>query len=338
MAEPGPFPPPSGALPPVPAVPVPPAPVLPAPVLPAPTGLPVGGPTFPAVPPPPPRRPWLIPVILLGSLAAVALIAVVAFIAIQLATSVSRIPSSEPDSAPDSAPVGELDDLLEGDPGSPIAVDPLDCVACFGIHEARTLTLPDEAYAEVGLPKSDGEVYEITAGDDQIDQTKWWKADGGSPDTCYFAYSTSPLFFAPGAPGDPAAEDDPVYYPEWHYDTSDYYYFSEGIRVFDDTDTASAYLAQLESAIAGCPDYSFSESGWSTVLTAAPAIDLPDSVAAYGWAESGGLNRYYGIDLQRGNLVVRLSLLSDPGGPTEAEFRQLAEAYAVLLAELEPSG
>lgn len=328
MAESGPFTPPSGG------PPVPPPPAAPA-VLPPPTGSPIGMPTFPAVLPPPPRsRPWLVPVIIVGALAVVGLIVGVAFVAIQLATSISRSPFV----APDSAPIGELDELLEGDPGSPVAVDPLDCVVCFGIDEARTLALPAEAYAGVGLPNSDEDVYELSAGDDQIESTRWWKSDGGTPDHCYFTYTSAPLFFAPGDPGDSAAESDVVYYPEWHFDDSEYYSFTETVRVFDETTSAAAYLVDLESAVAGCNDYSFSESGWSTVVTATPALDLPSSVAAYGWAESGGLNRYYGVDLQRGNLVARLTLMSDPGGPTEAEFRALVEAYAVLLAELEPAG
>lgn len=337
MTDPGSFTPPGGAPPSRTGDPVPPVP--PAPVLPAPTGQPIGA-TYPVMmPPPPPRRPWLIPVIIVGALAFVGLIVGVAAVAIQLATSFAeQDPFPAPDSAPDSEPIGELDDLLEGDPGSPVAVDPLDCDICFGIDDARTLELPAEAYAEVGLPNTDGEVYETSAGDDQIDQTKWWKGDGGTPDTCYFAYPSAPLFLAPGPAGDPTAEADRVYYPEWHHDDEEYYYLTEGIRVFADSAAATTYLAELETAIAGCPDYSYSESGWFSLVTATPALELPDSVAAYGWAESGALNRFYGVDLQRGNLVARLTLTSDPGGPTETEFRHLVEAYAALLAELEPAG
>lgn len=323
----------SGAVPPsggVPPIPPPPSP----PVLPPPTGAPIGAVPLPSAPPPPPKRRWLIPVIVGGSLLLVGLIVGVAVVAAQLATWVGDIPTANGPPT-EEAP---LDDLLEGDPGSPVAVDPLDCAACFGVADARTLVLPPEAYAGVGLSNSDDDAYETTAGDDQVDNTKWWKADDGTPDQCYFTYPSAPLFFAPGDPGDPAAERDIVYYPEWHFDSSEYYFFTEAVRVFDETASAEAYLAELESAVAGCPNYSYPESGWSSVVTATPALDLPSSVAAYGWAESGGLGRYYAVDLQRGNLVARLTLSSDPDGPTEAEFRQLVEDYAVLLAELEPEG
>lgn len=327
MTEPGPF------TPPVPPPPVAPPPQA-RPPLPPPTGAPIGVAAPPVAPPSPPRgRRWLVPVIIGGSLLLVALIAGVTVVAVQLATWVSEVPAAN-----DPGGGTALDDLLEGDPGSPVAVEPLDCTVCFQITEARTLTLPDEAYVAVGLPNGDNEEYQLVAGDDQVETSKAWRTDGGTPDHCYFSYATAPLFFAPGDPGDSAAERDIIYYPEWHFDEMEYYAFTAGVRVFDETASATAHLAQLESAIAGCASYSYSETGWSAVVTATPALDLPDSVAAYGWAESAGLSRYYGVDLQRGNLVVRLALNSDPDGPSEADFRQLVEAYAVLLAELEPTG
>jgi hypothetical protein len=325
MTEPGPFTPPGGHVPP----PVPPAPTLPAPILPPPTGAPIGVVPMPSVPPPPRRRRWLIPVIIGGSLAVVGLIAGVAFLAIQLATSVSQTAFSPSG--------GDLDELLEGDPGTPVAVDPLDCGACFDIADARSLALPADAYVEVGLPHSDDESFEITAGRDQTDNTKWWESDGGTPDGCYFTYTSAPLFFTPDDSGDPDADDDPVYYPDWHFDSSEYYSFTEAVRVFDESASATAHLAGLESAIDGCSRFSYTETGWYALVSATPALDLPDDVAAYGWAESAGLNRYYGVDLQRGNLVARLTLTSDPDGPTEAEFRDLVEAYAVVLGELDPA-
>lgn len=335
MTEPGPFTPPGGLVPPpvpppVPpaSVPVPHATVPPTPSTPASTGAPIGiTPTWSA--PPPRRRRWLIPVIIGGSLAAVGLIAGVAFAAIQLATSASQSAFSPSG--------GDLDELLEGDPGSPVAVDPLDCGHCFDVDDARSLDLPAAAYAEIGLPHSDDEEFDITAGEDHSDSTEWWKSDGGTPDRCYFTSTSAPLFFSPGDSGDPSADRDIVHYPDWHWDSSDYYSFTETVRVFDESASAAAHLAALESAVDGCSRYSSTETGWHAAVSATPALDLPNDVAAYGWAESTGVNRYYGVDLQRGNLVARLTLFSDPDGPTEVEFRDLVEAYAVLLGELEPA-
>lgn len=333
MTEPGPVPPPSGAVPPVP----PPPPVAPpssgAP-LPPPTGSPIDGPTFSA-PPPRPSRPWLIPVIIGGSLLVVALIVGVSVAAFTFATTLAQS-SSEPPT--DSDPDDDSDATVDGEPGAPIAADPLDCDGCFDIDDARALSLPDSAYADIGLAATDGDDYETTARLDQIDQTKWWKSDGGTPEECYPIYPVAPLFTMPGTPGDSAAGDDPVFYSPWHHNGDEYYYFREAIRVFDDSEAAAAHLHSLEATIAECPTYALPESGWSSRVTAAAALDLPDSVAAYGWVERGGVNRYYGFDLQRGNLVARITLGSDPSGPSEAEYRGVVEAYADALAALDPEG
>ena len=66
-----------------------------------------------------------------------------------------------------------------------------------------------------------------------------------------------------------------------------------------------------------------------------PAIEVPDSVAAVGWIQKTQYNeRFYVIDVQRGNLVVRTTGYST-GGFSEVEFRDLVEQQADLLAELE---
>jgi hypothetical protein len=331
MTEPGPFTPPGAAVPPAAPAPTAPVPTAPPPAatLPAPTGAPIGAVPMASAPPPQRRRRWIVPVIVGGSLALVGLIAGVAFLAVQLATAVSQTAFSPTGGDPDA--------LHEGEPGSPVAVDPLDCGACFTIDDARSIELPADVYAQIGLPHSDDESYEIVAGRDQTDTTEWWESDGGTPDHCYFTYTSAPLFFAPGDSGDPSADDDLVYYPDWHLDSSQYYSFTEAVRVFDESASATTHLAEVKAAIDGCSTFSYTETGWHALVSAAPALDLPDDVAAYGWVENAGLKRYYGVDLQRGNLVARLSLSSDPDGPTEAEFRDVVEAYAVLLGELEPA-
>jgi hypothetical protein len=302
---------------------VPPVPTAPS----LPTWAPVPAPTRP------PRR-WLIPVIIGGSFALIGLIVGVVAVAIQLATWVSEMPAVDVPSAEDPS-TGTLDDLVEGDPGTPVAVEPLECSGCFALSDARTLGLPDDSYRAIGLTDNDGEFFDAIAGEEQRKNTAWWTDDGGTPDACFFSYPNAPLEFAPGD-ADPAVENDAVHYPAWHHDADEFYLFTEAVRVFDDSATAAAHLSALEGAVAGCPDFSLPSTGWSAVVTAAPALTLPDSVAAYGWVETGGLYRYYAIDLQRGNLVARLTLNSDPEGPGEAEFRGLVEEYARVLAALEP--
>jgi hypothetical protein len=329
MTEPGPFTPPGGSVPPPPSAAAAPPP------LPPPSGAPIGVPpvpsAFPVLPPPPRQRPWLIPVIIGGSLVLAGLIAGGVILAVQLASWVGEMPAANP-VAPS---VG--DELVEGDPGSPVAVDPLECTGCFILSDARSLTLPDESYAAIGLPDNDGTIVDGLTAKEQRDQSGWWADDGGSPDACYFTYTDAPLSFVPGE-AEAAEKDDALHYPAWHHDRDEYYLLTQGTRLFDDTAAATTHLAALQSAVDGCPTYSLPATGWAAVVTPAPALTLPDSVAAYGWVEVGGPTRYYAVELQRGNLVTRLALNSDAGGPTEAEFRELVEAYAELLGELEPTG
>ena len=333
MTEPGPFAPPSGAITPRPAD----AAAPPSPVLPPPAGQPVGTtpPVVfppPVVPPPPPRRRWLVPVIIGGSLVLVGLIAGVGFAATQIAGAISRVPYGV---APE-ADVEEMDSLLRGDPGSPVADQPLSCGACFNAAHVDLITIPRDAYFGLGVPITDGSWYETTLGADQIEKSGWWVSDGGTPDACYFTYATAPGYFATNASAGAAVNDDDIIYPDWHADEDEYYLLTESVRVFDETALATAYLAELETAVAGCSSVSFPDQGWSGTVTATPALDLPPSVASYGWAEGNDFGRYYAVELQRGNLIVRLSLWTDAYGATETEFRAFAELYAEKLAELEP--
>jgi hypothetical protein len=273
--------------------------------------------------------------VIIGSvLVAALLVAGVAFAAVQI---VALAGPSAVDSGGENPGSTRPEPLLEGDPGSPLAEEPLPCGACFGLADARDIQLPDASYEALGLFVSDESTYEVTVGDEQTSNTKWWRSDGGTPEECYYGYAKAPLFFAPGKQDDPAANTDMIYYPDWHSDEDEYYFFTEGVRVFDDSALATAFLAGVESAVAACPSLSFPEAGYSAQVSPAPALELPASVAAYGWVESGGDGRYYGFDLQRGNLVARLTLSSDGLGPSEQEFRRLVEEYAALLAELEPA-
>lgn len=325
-----------------PVVPPTPAPILPPPVgeprphvPPQPAPHPGYGvpPTYGYVPPPPPRRPaWLIPVIA-GAVVLVLGIGALVVGAVVFFTTVSR-------TAAGNDPVtvaGPPAPPATGDPGSPVAADPLDCVGCFTPRDAARLRLAPLVYLDLGLDYDDGAPYSTTVGEELDLSVDGWQDVGGDPAECFFAFPQSPIAHTPDgrtAEGD----DDHLHYPSWHFDETETYWLTEGVRLFDDSDAATAYMAGLETAVDGCDTYSLPDNGWIARLEAAPALDLPASVAAYGWVETGGYNRYYVFDLQRGNLVLRVALGSDGVGPTEAEFRAFAESYADLLGQLEPTG
>jgi hypothetical protein len=336
MTDPGPFVPPGRPLSPSTTGPsaTPQPSAIPAPTLPPPTGAPIGVVQLPSLPPPPRRRRWLIPVIIGGSLLLAGLITGVAFLAISLATWAGNAPSAL---SPDGREPEELsapDELVEGDPGDPVASDPLDCVACFATADVYRIDVPDGAYARLGLPVDDRQPFDVPLFTDQRQHVEWWEDDGGSPDPCFFAYTAPPLLFEPDH--DVIMTSDQIVYAASHSAAGGDYRLTEASRVFVTNSTASAYVPQLEEAVDGCPEYSLTGAGYAAEVTPAPAFEVPDDVAAYGWVETAGLSRFYAADVQRGNIITRLSLFSDSRGPSEQQFRALVEEYAQALADLEP--
>jgi hypothetical protein len=285
------------------------------------------------VPPPPRRRRWLIPVIIGGSLLVAGLIAGVAVAAVQLATWASELPTALPPAGPGSDEVGPPDDLVEGEPGDPVASEPLDCMTCFASDDVRRIDVPHAAYVRLGLPVDDRQPFEVPMFAEQRDYVDWWEDDGGSPAECFFAYTHPPLLFAPERDG--IANSDQILYASSHSDSEGTYWLTEASRVFVSSSAASDHMLELETAVGGCIAYSLTGAGYAAEVTPAPAFDVPADVAAYGWVETAGLGRYYAADVQRGNVITRLSLLSDSQGPSEQQFREFVEDYARALAELE---
>ncbi|WP_395639251.1 hypothetical protein, partial [Pseudolysinimonas sp.] len=168
-----------------------------------------------------------------------------------------------------------------------------------------------------------------------------WRTQDGSPDDCFFSFPYAPIaspesdFMLSSDPG----YDDEVYYYGYNSSNDQYYVLTTTGRLFDDTATASAHMADLDRFLDDCTAYTTEDDygEYSVHLQEAPAIEVPSSVAAMAWSQTTDWGRFYTVDLQRGNVVVRLSLNSDGYGPTEAEFRRFIEEYARQLAALEPA-
>jgi hypothetical protein len=330
MTEPGPFTPPGEPIPPA-GAPVPP-PALP-PALPPPTGVPIGFTPLPSAPAPARPKRWLVPVIIGGSLLVAALIAGVAVAAAQLATWVGDLPSAGAPDDRDADELGEPGDLVEGEPGDPVASEPLDCVTCFASDDVVNIDVPNGAYARLGLPIDDRQPFEVPMFANQREHVDWWEDDGGSPDECFFAYTQPPLLFVPERDG--VANSDQILYASSHSDADGDYWLTEASRLFVTNSAAAAHMVELELAVDGCPEYSLSGAGYAAVVTPAPAFAVPADVAAYGWVETAGVSRFYAADVQRGNVVTRLSVFSDSQGPSEQQFRAFVEEYARALGALE---
>lgn len=308
----------------------------------APGFSPLAAPPPPPVPPSAPTPQWVRGLILAGIvIGAVAIMGAVAFLVDAVRSATTALPAPVADVAevdPPGQPQGSvvIEPLLEGDPGRPVAAEPLDCTGCFDLADAESLRLPERAYAELGVPESDGETWKTKVYSEQLASIRAWREDGGSPEGCYLTYPWAPLPVV-AEPVPTAVRLQDLYFPEWHFDASDSHMLTEIVRVFDSSTNATGHLAEVDAARAACPGYTMTEANYSGVVTAAPAlVDLPPSVAATGWVEQSGSWRKYAFDLQRGNLVVRIVLTTNGPGPTEAGFRDLVDEYAVLLSELEP--
>jgi hypothetical protein len=339
MTDPGPFAPPPGALTPRSAVPPTPAPPATAPVLPPPTGLPIG-PMLPAIPPPPRRRRWLVPVIAGGALAFVGLAVGVAVAAATLTqAAISRGSFGDPLVEEGVLPP-ESADLQEGEPGSPLAVHPLDCDVCFVHDSIVDLDAPEAAYTSLGLLLSAQASGSDIAGVQHRVSYDYWRTESSGPDACFFTYPYAPIaapesdFMLSSDPG----YDDEVYFYGYHSSDDQYYQLTPTGRLFDDTTAASAHMAELDRVLADCTGYDAEDDigPFSIAVQEAPALTVPLSVAALVWTQSSEWGRSYEADLQRGNLVVRLTMNSDGYGATEDEFRRFVETYAQQLAALEP--
>ena len=95
-------------------------------------------------------------------------------------------------------------------------------------------------------------------------------------------------------------------------------------------------MSALSGLITDCTYYAYDPDveEWKATISPAPALAVPDTVAAVGWREANALGRYYVFDLQYANLVVRTAI-STVDVISEAQYRAIVEELATHLAELE---
>lgn len=281
---------------------------------------------------PPVRRPWLIPVIVGSSILLAGLVvAGITVVAVNLLPVFLPTPSPHD---PGSQPIPSTPDApLTGDPGTPVAAEPLTCSACFGRDELNALDPSEDDVAALGFTWPEYSGYTASTSAEQEALADAWATDGGSPDSCYFLYAWAPLPTTVDATG---YDDGVVQYGMTWMDEERLHGLTTGSRLFLDSAVAEGQLAALAATIDDCPAYSMSQLGWGGVVTPSPALDLPASVAGYGWTDSSGPYRTYAFDLQRGNLVARIRLMTDGDGPTEEQFRDYVEVVAEQIAGFEP--
>lgn len=141
-------------------------------------------------PAPSPRRArWLIPVVAGSIVVFLGLAVTVAVGAVALGTAIREAREAMPPAPVDP---GVPDPPLAGEPGDPVATEPLVCAGCFTYPDATVLRLGLDAYRAIGLTRADGRTYSGYAGEEADLLGEAWDDLGGSPEECLFAYGAAP--------------------------------------------------------------------------------------------------------------------------------------------------
>ncbi|CAN5183416.1 hypothetical protein BH09ACT5_BH09ACT5_01440 [soil metagenome] len=235
----------------------------------------------------------------------------------------------------------EWEPLATGEPGSPVALDPLECPSqCLTYQQVDETAFTQDDLFALGLTVEDegagvGSAY--AANSELSYVVKNWERGGTSPDACFPMSLTEPLAVALGE--DLESPTDRIYYVSAYSDRDQWDYEFQSARVFESTEAASNHMASLSELVAGCTHYSAGNTDgmtWEADVTPAPALTVPDGVAAVGWQEASTNYRYYVFDLQRGNIVVRTTLFVT-GSTPEKDFREAVANLALRLGGLQPT-
>jgi len=299
----------------------------------------------PSAPPPPPPAPWVEPASPVRKrhpwrnlLIVLAVLVLVTLIIVGVTGLTIFLTQALGGRAPDQP-------LVTGEAASPHAATPLECPdVCFTDDSVEDAIALETTFARLGTRDATfpaGTYDPVSAGDLYRRDAAGWESYNGTPDSCFFGPTSSPY----GASLDPAngEVEDLVHFVGTHENVTRTNLVDQSVRVFADSATAVAFMEELSAQIADCPVIEIGPPGdrYTAEITAAPALDVDDSIAAIGWVRTGDPGprwRSYTMDLQRSNLVVRMRLLTD-GSLTEEEFRAFAVDYGEQLAGLEaPEG
>jgi hypothetical protein len=275
-------------------------------------------------------RPWLIGLIVGGAL--LLLFGAISVLVVTVVTASGLVDRLAPD-LPVASP------LVSGNPSSPYAIAPVECLdACFDLDVTADTILPPEATKELGI----GEVtepqgtFDLSSGSLDFDDAHGqWRIDSASPYECFFVYFTTPV--ATDFDERPAYGDT-IDYTETSASEDGDTTLYQSARIFPTSREAVDHMVGLDRLIHGCShvDYGKEAERGSSEISIAPALDLPDTVAATGWREDYGFARSYTFDLQYDNIVVR-NVVTTYGEVSETDFRAAVESLALQLSELDPN-
>jgi hypothetical protein len=259
-------------------------------------------------------------------------------------SAVDAIGNLGPDVAESSDPIAppepiELNPLVIGTPSEPIAVTPTDCPSeCFTFDGIGATVAPDSEYIKLGVPvevSAWGDFPSASVRKEFAYASRTWGEGEGEPEECFVTYLSAPIAIPYSER--PETVTDSVHYVTYRSSEDEYSGIDQTVRLFDDSANAVAHMRALFDQVAQCTSYDIGKGAeyWTADVTPLPALTLPGSVAAAGWVEDSPFGRFYVVDLQRGNLVIR-SALSTTGAVTEEDYRSFIETLATQLDRLEP--
>lgn len=284
-----------------------------------------------AAPPPQPRKPMRMRIVV----AITAGVVLVLTLLVGLGAAVVGVATTAVESLGETIGSDPAGPLVEGDEASPHAVEPPDCAdPCFD-KDVATDTIPDQyEFDELGVPSvidAYGDYTYTTATLEYGYALDYFTDSNVSPNSCFFTYISVPLV---GDVDTRVRERDRIDYTGTHGSDDGYSTLGQSVRFFETTASATAHMEQLQDAVAGCPGYT--DGGPDKYsITPAPQLEVPDSMAAYGWRESSPYYRYYVFDVQHGNVVVRSTLATD-GSVSEQRFRNFVVNEADLMKSFQP--
>lgn len=230
--------------------------------------------------------------------------------------------------------------FISGPRQQPAAKTPLACPeACFTIDAATLMAVSADDVSQLSIKDELYAVGEI--GQSTVSEVaprvgeQWLSVDGD--EECSFVPVNAP--YIPVGP-DSSSEDPISWVQTW--ETGDEM-TDISARVFATTDAASAFMSDIHQRVAACPwqDLNVPAAGGLDTsllqITAQAAIDVPGEVAAVGWVREGDPGprwRAYVWELQRGNLVVQMRVLTD-GRIVEEQVATYAEFIAERLGRLQ---
>lgn len=285
-------------------------------------------------PPVPPRkRPkWLIPLIVVGGLSVLSGIVGVVVVFVLL------VYPSEGVHVFFGDPLANDQPLTVGAPASPVALEPLECPpACFDRMSMRETILPDRSFSDLGVPNVTapfGTWPEDTAG--MLNRYHSAELTGHlEPDACFFIPTIAPYSAAQSLTEWHSV--DPIFHTGTYEDRFGNV-AEQSVRLFKDSASAELYMRTLSEDVALCDRVDIEIDGYYYRAVVDPAVSIspPRSVASIGWIATGAPGpgwRSYVYDIQRGNLVTRVSLYTD-GSITEQDFRRVVRFAAAQLASV----